>query len=59
MHCPSPKWKIGRFLSAQDGTTAIEYSLIAAGIAVALIGAFNAFGTALVTLWTRVLTGLG
>jgi pilus assembly protein Flp/PilA len=58
MHCSMPSTKLRRFLSAQDGTTAIEYSIIAAGIGIALIGAFTAFGDALVALWTRVATAL-
>jgi pilus assembly protein Flp/PilA len=58
MHRLMPTTKVRRFLSAQDGTTAIEYSIIAAGIGVALIGAFAAFGDALLALWTRVATAL-
>ncbi len=58
MHRLMPTTKIRRFPSAQDGTTAIEYSIIAAGIGIALIGAFSAFGDALVALWTRISTVL-
>ena len=35
------------FLSNESGATAIEYGLIAAGIAVAIIAAVQAVGTAL------------
>ena len=38
---------IARFLHDQSGATAIEYGLIAAGIAVVIIAAVNAVGTAL------------
>jgi pilus assembly protein Flp/PilA len=37
-------------LCDDSGTTAIEYGLIAAGIAVAIIGAIGAFGEAIKTM---------
>jgi pilus assembly protein Flp/PilA len=40
---------ISRFLRQESGATAIEYGLIAAGIAVVIIGAVNAVGGALNT----------
>ena len=40
---------VSRFLSNESGATAIEYGLIAAGIAVAIIAAVNSVGTALNT----------
>lgn len=43
-----PKF-ISRFLRDESGATAIEYGLIAAGIAVAIIAAVQAVGTALDT----------
>lgn len=58
MHSPLPTKKARSFLSAQDGTTAIEYSLIAGGIAIALIGAISTFGTALTTFWTNFAAAL-
>jgi len=36
-----------KFLKAEDGATAIEYSLIAAGIALAVIAVVNRLGTAI------------
>ena len=36
---------ISRFLNDESGATAIEYGLIAAGIAVAIIAAVNGVGT--------------
>jgi pilus assembly protein Flp/PilA len=38
---------VSRFISNESGATAIEYGLIAAGIAVAIIAAVQAVGTAL------------
>jgi pilus assembly protein Flp/PilA len=40
---------LSSFLSDESGATAIEYGLIAAGIAVAIIAAVNAVGGALDT----------
>jgi pilus assembly protein Flp/PilA len=45
---------VGRFLADESGATAIEYGLIAAGIAVAIIVAVNAVGTDLSSLFGRV-----
>jgi pilus assembly protein Flp/PilA len=49
---------VTRFLSNESGATAIEYGLIAAGIAVAIIAAVGAVGTALNTKLGAVSTGL-
>ena len=45
---------IKRFVKDESGATAIEYGLIAAGIAVAIITAVNAVGTDLSSLFGRV-----
>jgi pilus assembly protein Flp/PilA len=45
---------IRRFINDDSGATAIEYGLIAAGIAVAIIAAVNAVGTDLSGLFGRV-----
>jgi pilus assembly protein Flp/PilA len=42
------------FLKNESGATAIEYGLIAAGIAVAIIAAVQALGTALQGTFTTV-----
>ena len=42
-----------RFLKDESGATAIEYGLIAAGIAVVIITAVNALGTKLNTTFER------
>lgn len=47
-----------RFIKDQSGATAIEYGLIAAGIAVAIIVAVNAVGTDLNSLFGRVSANL-
>jgi pilus assembly protein Flp/PilA len=40
---------IRRFLRAQDGATAIEYALIAAGISIAIAGAVTTIGSTVKT----------
>jgi pilus assembly protein Flp/PilA len=47
-----------RFLSDESGATAIEYSLIAAGIAIAIITAVKGVGSALSTKFTAISTSL-
>ena len=42
------------FLKDQSGATAIEYGLIAAGIAVVIIAAVNMVGTALNSTFTNI-----
>ncbi len=50
--------KIVAFLKDQNGATAIEYGLIAAGISVAIIAAVNTLGTQLNATFTSVSTQL-
>ncbi|WP_448042555.1 Flp family type IVb pilin [Bradyrhizobium liaoningense] len=47
-----------RFLADESGATAIEYGLIAAGIALAIIAAVKNTGTALSGVFTSVNTKL-
>jgi pilus assembly protein Flp/PilA len=47
-----------RFLQDQTAATAIEYGLIAAGIALAIIAAVNGVGTSLSTTFTSISTSL-
>jgi len=49
---------ISRFVRDESGATAIEYGLIAALIAVVIIGTLQAIGTNLSTKFTAVSTGL-
>ena len=47
-----------RFIKDESGATAIEYGLIAALIAVAIIATLQAVGTSLTNTFTAVDTGL-
>ena len=49
---------IARFVKDESGATAIEYGLIAAGIALAIIAAVNSLGSTLNTKFTSMSTGL-
>jgi pilus assembly protein Flp/PilA len=46
------------FLTNEAGATAIEYGLIAAGIAMAIIAAVNGIGTSLSSVFSSVSTSL-
>ncbi len=48
-----------RFFTEEDGATAIEYGLIAALVSVAAIGALNAMGGSLETMFTTVSSEIG
>jgi pilus assembly protein Flp/PilA len=50
--------QVRRFLSAKEGATAIEYALIAAGIAGAIMAAVNTLGGSVNVMWTSVKTAL-
>lgn len=45
---------VAKFLADRSGATAIEYGLIAAGIALAIITAVNGLGTTLNTKFTNI-----
>ena len=47
-------WSNDQFWSNESGATAIEYGLIAAGIAVAIIAALNTLGTTLNANFTLI-----
>ena len=49
---------LSRFLRDESGATAIEYGLIAAGIAVAIIAAVQSLGSTLATTFGAVNTAL-
>jgi pilus assembly protein Flp/PilA len=49
---------VARFLKNESGATAIEYGLIAAGIAVAIIAVVQGLGTNLNTTFGSVQTAL-
>jgi len=52
------KHHIKRFLCDEAGATAIEYGLIAAGIALAIIAAVNGLGTTVNTQFTSINSSL-
>ena len=49
---------INKFLKDENGATAIEYGLIAALVAVAIVGALTTLGGGLTTMFTTVNTDL-
>jgi len=49
---------VRRFINDDRGATAIEYGLIAAGIAVAIIAVVNGLGTQLNTTFSSISTQL-
>ncbi|MEM6381507.1 MAG: Flp family type IVb pilin [Pseudomonadota bacterium] len=49
---------LAKFAKDESGATAIEYGLIAAGIAVVIIAAVRLSGTRLNTTWNRIAAGL-
>ena len=52
------KSTLNKFFADESGATAIEYGLIAAGIALAIITAVNGVGTSLSDKFKAVSTGL-
>jgi pilus assembly protein Flp/PilA len=52
------KHHIQKFLSDESGATAIEYGLIAAGIALAIIAVVNGLGSTLNTKFDAINTSL-
>jgi pilus assembly protein Flp/PilA len=53
-----PMTILKRFLKDEDGATAIEYGLIAAGIAIAIITAVNGVGSQLSSNFVTISTSL-
>lgn len=51
--------KIKAFLKDEKGVTAIEYGLIASGIAVAIVAVVEGLGTNLKTTFSSISTALG
>lgn len=49
---------LAKFFADEQGATAIEYGLIAAGIALAIIAAVNGLGTTLNTTFSTVNSSL-
>ena len=49
-----PTKQVRRFLSAQEGATAIEYAIIASGIAAALVAVITTLGGSVNSMWTSI-----
>ena len=49
---------LARFLKDQSGATSIEYSVVAGGVALVLVGVVKALGTNVYTMYQLVLTTL-
>ncbi len=49
-----PRAQVRRFLPAQEGATAIEYAMIASGIAGVLVAAITSIGGSVTNMWTAV-----
>jgi len=58
MNCSAPLKALRDFLLDERGATAIEYALLASGIAGAIIAAVMALGTSVNGMYTSVSTGL-
>lgn len=50
---------VSQFMNDESGATAIEYGLIAALIAVVIIGAVGALGTTIKSKFNAVVSGMG
>jgi len=50
---------LARFIKDESGSTAVEYTLIAAGIAIAILTAVNALGGSLASLFGSAAGKLG
>jgi pilus assembly protein Flp/PilA len=48
-----------RFLRDERGATAIEYAMIAAGIAVAIVAAVNALGVSVLGMYETIKAAMG
>lgn len=51
-------WHFRRFLREQGGATAIEYALIGAGVAVAIIGALGLYADSASALLERTMNAI-
>jgi pilus assembly protein Flp/PilA len=49
---------VGHFLNDNSGVTAIEYSMVAAGISIVILAAVNSIGTTVNATFTSVSTAL-
>ena len=54
----SAKTQVDRFLSAQDGATAIEYALIASGVSITIVTVVSTLGSQITVVFYDKLTNL-
>jgi pilus assembly protein Flp/PilA len=47
-----------KFLQSNDGATAVEYSVVAAGIAMAILGALSSLSDSIVELYSSIAAGV-
>jgi pilus assembly protein Flp/PilA len=59
MHRATTGCKFRRFLRKQSGATAIEYALIAAGVAGAIMATVSLLGGSVVAMWTTISHAFG
>lgn len=60
MDTPKPHSQtIRRFLCDERGATAIEYAMIAAGIAVAIVAAVNSLGVSVLGMYETIAAAIG
>ena len=52
-------WSFRRLLREEGGATAIEYAMIAGGIAVAIVAAVNALGVTVFDMYQTIKTAMG
>jgi pilus assembly protein Flp/PilA len=55
---PATGGLLGRFLQDEDGTTAIEYAIIASGVSIVIVGTVATLGTAVKGFYTSVAVAL-
>jgi pilus assembly protein Flp/PilA len=52
-------WSFRRLLREEGGATAIEYAMIAGGVAVAIVAAVNALGVTVFDMYQTIKTAMG
>ena len=52
-------WSFRRLLREEGGATAIEYAMIAGGIAVAIVAAVNALGVTVFDMYQTIKNAMG
>jgi len=55
---PSARWAPARFVRDASGATAVEYTVVVAMIALALVGAMRAYSDKMVTVYNTLATAI-